>query len=123
MLNPEWPRRTAEALHHTPYFGDFEIAVYEASGKEHLVLVKGDIKGEEDVPVRIQSECLPGTALNSADCDCRAQLEQSMEIAWRSGKGAILYMREEGRGHGLATKIRALSFKNRGLDTFRQLRH
>lgn len=122
MGNSEWLRRTAEAQYNTTSHGQFVIAVYEALDKEHLILIKGDVKGKEDVPVRVQSECLPGTALDSADCDCREQLQGSLGIISQSSMGAILYMREEGRGHGLAIKIRALANKNAGLDTFEAVR-
>ena len=121
MTSPEQsarPIRTAEAQHNTHSHGSFEIAVYEVSGKEHLALVKGEVRGKEDVPVRIQSACIPGTALDSADCECREQVEGSFDILDQHPNGVMLYMDEEGRGLGLATKIRALSHKNKGLDTF-----
>lgn len=122
MLSSEILRRVAKAQHHTNQYGDFQIAVYEVGIKEHVTLIKGDVKGKENVPVRVQSECLLGTALDSADCDCRAQLDGSLEIVSKSLVGAVLYMREEGRGHGLATKIRALANKNIGLDTYEAVR-
>lgn len=71
-----------------------------------------------NVPVRIQSACIPGTALNSADCECQEQLEESFNILDQYPNGVILYMDEEGRGHGLTVKIRGLKNKNEGLNTF-----
>ena len=119
MANPEWPVKTAEALHHTREYGDFTIAIYDNFGKEHVVLIRGSVKDQESVPVRVQSECLPGTALESADCDCQDQIKGSLEIISSNPVGVFLYMREEGRGYGLTTKIRALANKNSGMDTFK----
>ena len=115
-------RKTAEARHITNRYGEFYIAVYESNALQHLALVKGDVRGRDDVPVRIQSACLPGTALDSADCDCREQLEGSLEIVSQNGNGIVLYMDEEGRGLGLTTKVQALANKNKGLDTFEAVR-
>lgn len=67
---------------------------------------------------RISSECLPGTALFSAECDCKEQMQFSLQEISKAGHGMFIYLRQEGRGHGLVTKIRALANKNKGLDTF-----
>ena len=67
---------------------------------------------------RVSSECLPGTALFSAECDCSEQLRYSLELIAQANRGILFYLRQEGRGHGLATKIQALANKNIGLDTF-----
>ena len=109
----------AQAIHHTLEFGDFDITIIRGEdNKEHVVLIKGAIKGHENVLCRISSECLPGTALFSAECDCKQQIEYSLKTISEEKNGIFIYLRQEGRGHGLATKIRALANKNKGLDTF-----
>lgn len=109
----------ASAIHHTMEYGDFNIfVVQEKINEEHVVLVRGDVKNQTNVLCRISSECLPGTALYSAECDCKEQIEFSLKEIAKAEKGVFIYLRQEGRGHGLATKIRALANKNKGLDTF-----
>lgn len=109
----------ANAIHHTIEYGDFEIyIVMDNDGKEHVVLIRGNIEDCEDILCRISSECLPGTALFSAECDCKQQIQYALQYISEIGQGIFVYLRQEGRGHGLATKIRALANKNRGLDTF-----
>lgn len=108
------------AIHHTNNFGSFSIysATNTDTNQEHLILVKGDIWDQENVLCRLASECLPGTAFDSADCDCFEQLQYSMKLISKANQGIIIYLRQEGRGHGLATKISALKNKNLGFDTF-----
>lgn len=109
----------AKAIHHTMEFGDFDIYVVQDDLKnEHVILTRGDIKKGQDILCRVSSECLPGTALFSAECDCKQEIEYSLKIIAKEDKGIFIYLRQEGRGHGLALKIRALANKNKGMDTF-----
>ncbi len=110
----------AEAIHHTDKYGDFSIfvVVNTKTDKEHVVLTKGSVLGQLNVLCRIASECLPGTALHSADCECKEQLDMALEAVASERVGMIIYLRQEGRGQGLTEKIRALANKNKGYDTF-----
>jgi 3,4-dihydroxy 2-butanone 4-phosphate synthase/GTP cyclohydrolase II len=85
--------------------------------QHHLALVRGDVTGARNVLVRVHSECLTGDVFGSRRCDCGPQLHQAMRQVAETGCGVILYMRQEGRGIGLAPKIKAYKLQEQGLDT------
>ena len=87
------------------------------TGLEHLALVKGKVDDGEPVLVRVHSECFTGDVLGSERCDCGPQLHAAMEAVEREGRGAVLYMRQEGRGIGLEQKLHAYHLQEKGMDT------
>jgi len=99
--------------------GHFRLRMYRSrvSGLEHLALVKGDVGDGRPVLVRVHSECFTGDVLGSERCDCGPQLHTAMEVIEREGRGAVLYMRQEGRGIGLANKLHAYKKQEQGMDT------
>lgn len=100
-------------------YGDFALHLYASKidGAHHLALVKGDVTGKSGVLVRVHSECLTGDVFGSRRCDCGPQLHAAMEHIQKAGQGVILYMRQEGRGIGLAAKIKSYKLQENGLDT------
>ncbi len=99
--------------------GDFMLHYYQTNqdDKEHLALVKGNVAEQENVPVRVHSECLTGDIFGSRRCDCGEQLTRAMQFVETAGCGVVIYLRQEGRGIGLFDKLKAYNLQDNGLDT------
>ncbi len=100
-------------------YGDFSAIAFreKLTGKHHVALVKGHVEGEEDVLVRVHSECLTGDVFHSLRCDCGEQLEQALARIGSEERGVVLYMAQEGRGIGLLNKLKAYELQENGMDT------
>jgi len=112
-------RRVAVTKLPTSYGSDFTAILYanDIDRLNHIALVKGDIQPDDEVLVRVHSECLTGDVFGSLRCDCGEQLHHAMEIIDKEGKGVLLYMRQEGRGIGIEGKLKAYELQDKGKDT------
>jgi 3,4-dihydroxy 2-butanone 4-phosphate synthase/GTP cyclohydrolase II len=108
------------SVHMPTEFGDFQLRAFKdtSNDQDHLVLTKGTWDKDEPVLVRVHSSCLTGDIFGSCRCDCGPQLHKAMEVIEKEGKGAIVYMNQEGRGTGLLNKLKAYKLQEEGLDTY-----
>jgi 3,4-dihydroxy 2-butanone 4-phosphate synthase/GTP cyclohydrolase II len=100
-------------------FGEFKLTLFEdlITGNSHLAVIKGDVKNKKNVLVRVHSSCETGDIFHSLRCDCGDQLEKALTFIEQAGQGVVLYMHQEGRGIGLANKLKAYELQEKGMDT------